>query len=105
LETAGQKIHTQTLESSDPGPLARRPLVTSVGALPGPSGALPHLNAAAKDLYMFPSAVPYASITVTVYSFHQRLYCILSGTEQLDLVNELSQDLQLQGFALIHQGA
>ena len=105
LETAGQKIYLQTLQSPDPGPLANRPLVTSVGALPGPSGALPHLTAAATDLYMFPSAVPYASITVTVYSFHHRLYCILSGTEQLALVNELSQALLLQGFALIHQGA
>jgi hypothetical protein len=105
LETAGQKVYAQTLQSPDPGPLANRPLVTSVGALPGPSGALPHLAAAATELYMFPSAVPYASITVTVYSFHHRLYCILSGTEQLELVNELSQALQLQGFALIHQGA
>ncbi|WP_141731630.1 hypothetical protein [Oligoflexus tunisiensis] len=92
-------------EPSAPEDMPRLPVVTSVGRLPHLAMPLPQLCELAQDLYMFPTAVPFSSLTITLYTLGSLVYCILSGVQDKALGDRLSLALLDQGYTVKHQGA
>lgn len=101
LDISSQKLQVEVPPGST-APIL--PLLTSVGAIPHPSLPLPQMSEWMQELYMFPTAVPFTALTITLYSLNGLVYCILSGVRDAYLFENIRHSLLQHGYAASHQG-
>lgn len=103
LRTSGRLLAEIKMHET-PLPAFDRPLLTSVGRIPGPALPLPSLSKAVQALYMFPCRVPQSRFTMTLYSYGPRLFFIVSGNDEMADQRMISQTLLGRGWVLETKG-